>query len=314
MHRKRIAVIALLVMIISSSFSFAGTNITMSAEFYSKDRDFSSSYTAREEIKVEGNNYRLKNIKYEEIKKPSETEKTVELKKLHKEKAPETKVFEVDGRKVRLYLDKSKTKYTRNPSEETYVYQRQDPYSFKPDQEKSFTIDGRPLTGTLKETSKGGIYKQPVTFPGKFTGDEGSRYFYFANTGSLWPLNTAAPTWQGYEKDILTYLGLNPSTYGITGGRWTGENSSSGNLIKTATFSGTKNVCDYTCVYTVQGGDDTYTANAVYSGYKVKAIMTYEPYMSLKTKIMIGAAIGIAAIAIAAILYFLKRKKKDEKE
>ena len=40
--------------------------------------------------------------------------------------------------------------------------------------------------------------------------------------------------------------------------------------------------------------------------------MIYEPYITLTQKILIGAAIGIAAVAIAAILYFLKRRRRQE--
>lgn len=313
MHLKRIASISLLVTLLATCFSFAGEQLTRSEVFYSGDKDF--AYAAQETIKENGRTYHLKNIDYEILKKPDAVEKTAEVKGLKEEKAPKTRAFTIDGKKVKLFLNASKTTYTKVPAEEKYVYQAEDPYTFKPDQSRSFRNEGgQTVTGTLKDTVKGSIYKKAITIPGRFTGEEGAKYFYFANTGNLWPLNTSAPTWQGYERDILTYLGLNPASYGITGGRWTGETHSGGNVIKTASFSGTKNVCDYTCTYTVQGGEDIYTANAVYSGYKVKAIMTYEPYMSLKTKIMIGAAIGIAAIAIAAILYFLKRKKKDEKE
>lgn len=313
MNLKRIATLSLAVMILSTCFPFAGEQLTKSDVFYSKDKNF--TYAAKDTIEENGKHYQLKDIRYEMLKKPDTVEKTAEVKGLKEEKAPKTRAFTIDGKKVKLFLNASKTTYTKVPAEEKYVYQAEDPYTFKPDQSRSFQNEGgQTVTGTLKDTVKGSIYKKAITIPGRFTGEEGAKYFYFANTGNLWPLNTSAPTWQGYERDILTYLGLNPASYGITGGRWTGETYSGGNVIKTASFSGTKNVCDYTCTYTVQGGEDIYTANAVYSGYKVKAIMTYELYMSLKTKIMIGAAIGIAAIAIAAILYFLKRKKKDEKE
>lgn len=311
MNLKRIATLSLAVMILSTCFPFAGEQLTKSDVFYSKDKNF--TYAAKDTIEENGKHYQLKDIRYEMLKKPDAVAQTVQLKGLKDEKAPQTKTFTVNGEKVKLYLDAKKTTYTKNPSEETYVYQARDPNTFKPDGTRSFTSDdGKNLTGTLKDTAKGNIYQKAITIPGRFTGEEGAKYFYFANTGNLWPLNTSAPTWQGYEKDILTYLGLDPGSYRITGGRWTAESRSGGNVIKTASFSGTKNVCDYTCTYSIQGGDDTYTADAVYSGYKVKAIMIYEPYMTLTQKILIGAAIGIAAVAIAAILYFLKRRRRQE--
>lgn len=47
----------------------------------------------------------------------------------------------------------------------------------------------------------------------------------------------------------------------------------------------------------------------------IKAITTYEPYMSLAKKILIGAGFGVFAIAFATILaWIVKRKNKDEEE
>ena len=106
------------------------------------------------------------------------------------------------------------------------------------------------------------------------------------------------------------------SEYRITGGSWTSSRVSGNTLIRTARFTGTSNVCDYTATY-VDGSDaDGYTANAVYlSPYKVKAIATYEQAgLTTMQKVLIGAGILILAIVIALILYFLKRKKREDEE
>ena len=124
---------------------------------------------------------------------------------------------------------------------------------------------------------------------------------------TLWPYNANAPVWSGYQSDILTYLNLDASAYRITGGSWTSSRVSGNTLIRTARFTGTSNVCDYTAKY-VDGSDaDGYTANAVYlSPYKVKAIATYEQAgLTTMQKVLIGAGILIIAIVIDLILYLL---------
>lgn len=312
MHLKRIVPLLLIAMMMFTSVAFAGQQITKDETFYSKDKNF--SYKAESVLKKNGKEYHLKDIQYEVVKKPTDVAQTIEIKNLKEEKVPKTKLFDFDGQSARLYLDEKATTYTKNPAEQTYVYQARDPENFAPDQSRQFSnAEGVVVIGKLKDTKKGRLYPKTITIPGRFYGDEGAKYFYFANTGHLWPLNTSAPTWQGYEKDILSYLGLNPNSYKITGGRWISESRSGGTITKTASFSGTQTVCDYTCTYSVADGGDTYTAKAVYSGYLVKATMIYEEEMSLMTKVIyVGAGLLVIAVATAIIIFLLKHKKRKE--
>lgn len=314
MKIKRMSIFLLISIMLFTNLSFAKEKVVKTKIIYTNNKHY--EYEADKEYKENGKSYRIVDTKYEILKTPEELNKSVEIKNLKNKKAPETKVFNINENKVKLYLDANKTKYTKTPTEEIYVYEARDPYSFTADENREFeTAEGETVKGTLKETIKGNIYKSSVNIPGRFSGAAESEYFYFVGTGNLWPLNTNAPIWKGYETDILTYLGLNPESYGITGGRWTSKSNSNGVITRTASFTGTKNVCDYSCVYSIEGGSDTYTANATYSGYMIKAITTYEPYMSLAKKILIGAGFGVFAIAFATILaWIVKRKNKEEEE
>lgn len=304
---------ALIMVFVSTALSYAAnTDITKTDIFYSKTKDY--SYAAREEIKQDGKTYKLKNIKYKLVADKGAEAKNVKLENLTEEKAPATKSFEVDGKKVSFILDTDATKFEKNKKEGIYVYSARDPKNFKADQTRVVKDkDGNTFTGTLASVSKGAIYRKPITIDGEFKGDIGSQYFYFANTGTLWPYNANAPVWNGYQADILNYLNLDASAYRITGGSWTGSRVSGNTLIRTARFTGTSNVCDYTATYEDGTDADGYTANAVYlSPYKVKAIATYEQAgLTTMQKVLIGAGILVLAIAIALILYFLKRKKEE---
>ena len=307
---------ALIMVFVSTALSYAAnTDITKTDIFYSKTKDY--SYAAREEIKQDGKTYKLKNIKYELVADKGAEEKNVKLENLTEEKAPATKSFEVDGKKVTFTLDTDATKFEKNKKEGIYVYSARDPKNFKADQTRVVKDkDGNTFTGTLASVSKGAVYRKPITIEGEFKGDVGSQYFYFANTGTLWPYNSNAPVWNGYQADILNYLNLDASAYRITGGSWTSSRVSGSTLIRTARFTGTSNVCDYTATYEDGTDADGYTANAVYlSPYKVKAIATYEQAgLTTMQKVLIGAGILVLAIAIALILYFLKRKKREDEE
>lgn len=305
---------ALIMVFVSTALSYAAnTDITKTDIFYSKTKDY--NYAADKEIKQNGKTYKLKNIKYELVADKGAEIKNVKLENLTEEKAPGTKNFKVKGKKVAFILDKDNTKFEKNKKEGIYVYSARDPKNFKADQTRAVKDkEGNTFTGTLESVSKGAVYRKPITIDGEFRGDVGSQYFYFANTGTLWPYNASAPVWNGYQADILAYLNLDASAYRITGGSWTGSRVSGNTLIRTARFIGTSNVCDYTATY-VDGTDgDGYTANAVYlSPYKVKAIATYEQAgLTTMQKVLIGAGILVLAIAIALILYFLKRKKREE--
>jgi hypothetical protein len=300
----------------SAAISYgASKDITRTNIFYSKTKKY--EYAAQKEIHQDGKTYKLKDIKYKLVADKGAETKDVKLENLTEEKAPATKSFEIDGKKVTFTLDTDATKFEKNKKEGTYVYTARDPKSFKADQTRAVKDqNGNTFTGKLESVTKGAIYRKPITIDGEFRGSVGTQYFYFANTGTLWPYNANAPVWNGYQSDILTYLNLDASAYRITGGSWTSSRVSGNTLIRTARFTGTSNVCDYTAKYVDGSDSDGYTANAVYlSPYKVKAIATYEQAgLTTMQKVLIGTGILILAIVIALILYFLKKKKREDEE
>ena len=201
MKIKRMLIFLLISIMLFTNLSFAKEKVVKTKIIYTNNKHY--EYEADKEYKENGKSYRIVDTKYEILKTPEELNKSVEIKNLKNKKAPETKVFNINGNKVKLYLDANKTKYTKTPTEEIYVYEARDPYSFTADENREFeTAEGETVKGTLKETIKGNIYKSSVNIPGRFSGAAESEYFYFVGTGNLWPLNTNAPIWKGYETDI----------------------------------------------------------------------------------------------------------------
>ena len=218
----------------SAAISYgASKDITRTNIFYSKTKNY--EYAAQKEIQQDGKTYKLKDIKYKLVADKGAETRNVKLENLTEEKAPTTKSFEIDGKKVTFTLDTDATKFEKNKKEGTYVYTARDPKSFKADQNRAVKDqNGNTFTGKLESVTKGAIYRKPITIDGEFRGSVGTQYFYFANTGTLWPYNANAPVWNGYQSDILTYLNLDASAYRITGGSWTSSRVSGNTLIRTA--------------------------------------------------------------------------------
>ena len=84
-----------------------------------------------------------------------------------------------------------------------------------------------------------------------------------------------------------------------------------------AKYTGMQKSVTYTATYQAT----LYSAEAIYSNgdtndepvYTVKAIVEYTPVGLSQTKIIaIGAGVLVLATAIGCIIYFLKKKKKEE--
>lgn len=310
---KKVLPLAIALIIAFPSASFAAETITREHIFYSTERG--REYDAPKNIEKGGKKYRLKGVKYEVLLEKGSEFRKVTIKNLKEKKAPQEKVFTLKGESVQFLIDEGKTTYKKARKEAKYVYEARNPNGFTPDQTRELeTADGEKFTGTLDNVTKSGIYQKGVSIPGTFRAPKGAEFFYFTGTGVLWKINTAAPLWQGYQRDILIYLGLSPNAYRITGGRWTATRAVGNDVVKSAMFSGTCNVCDYICTYTDGGEPDRYIAKAVYgSPYKIKAICEYERYYTtLQKAVMAGAGIVILSGAASVILYILKRKKRDE--
>lgn len=200
-------------------------------------------------------------------------------------------------------------KVKKTKSEYEYTYKEENPFSFSADSEREFKQkNGKTVKGTLKETKEGDMYKLSISLPATFRGSAGSSYFIFGDSKVIWSLDSNRPVWETCEKDILNYLNLDSSIYGVTGGEWTGDSTSGTVRTRTAVFSGTKNVRDYTASYDVSGDPN----------YEVKVVSTYEKVededtgLSLATKILIGVGALVIASAIATLIYLFSKRRKEE--
>lgn len=202
----------------------------------------------------------------------------------------------------------------------SYTYRSEEPFSFKADQEKSFTLDnGKTATGKLVSTSPGNIYRVKIEMPAKFHGPANSKYYILGEKKVFWNLNAAAPECNGYEDDILSHLKLDKKNYRVTGGYWTSDTTKGNVRTRTAVFTGTKGVRDYTATYDVSSSPN----------YEVKVISKYklvedeeielakpheEEGMSLAMKILIGVGIAVIAAAIASLLYYFAKRRREESD
>lgn len=97
----------------SAAISYgASKDITRTNIFYSKTKKY--EYAAQKEIQQDGKTYKLKDIKYKLVADKGAETKNVKLENLTEEKAPATKSFEVDGKKVTFTLDTDATKFEKN--------------------------------------------------------------------------------------------------------------------------------------------------------------------------------------------------------
>lgn len=304
MKKRTLSILFLIAALMFSSISaYAAENMTKTYIFDSTSKAFDYQPPVKD-------GYKVANIKYTVLEDKGKDVVIEEIKDLKEKKAPKTKTI----KSKKYVLDERKTTYQKAKKIGTYVYEARNPNDFTADNEREVKDEkGKTFKGILESTIKGDIYDKAISVDGTFTGDVDSEYFYFANSGTLYPINTAAPLWNGYQEDILTYLNLSPSAYRITGGVWTGESVSGNRLTKKARFSGTSKVCDYTATYTAE--DDTkFDASAVYlSPYKVKAVVRYEEILTTVQKVILaGAGIAVLALAAAIIIYILKRRKREE--
>lgn len=202
--------------------------------------------------------------------------------------------------------------------------------SSKPDIPESLeltTDSGLTVTGYLQNvTSSHSNTLAEYEMPATFIGDADCQYYVI--NGKRIPNTFEEPTFEGYEKEILTYLNLSAGDYTITGGKWTsGYVKENGQTVRHAVFTCSADVLtDYTAYYAeslteASPGYSTTDITAVYSNgiedteYDIAVTVDYERE-GLPVKVIViitGAALLILAGLIAAILMLI-RKKKDEKE
>lgn len=190
------------------------------------------------------------------------------------------------------------------------------------------TDSGLTVTGYLQDVeSHRSDTLAEYEFPATFIGDADCQYYEI--NGKRIPNTFTAPTFEGYEEEILAYLNLSDDDYDITGGSWTSDYvQENGQTVRHAIFICSADVLtDYTAYYEenlteASPGYSTTDITAVYSNgiedteYDITVVVEYEKD-NLTTKQIIlftGAALLIMAGLISCILMLIRRKKKEPKE
>lgn len=83
------------------------------------------------------------------------------------------------------------------------------------------------------------------------------------------PQSSATPTWDGYQNDILSFLGLDANLYRVVGGRWNGDayTDANGNISRNAIFDCEAYLSTYWAVYEGKGEALGYRASVTYYAY-----------------------------------------------
>ena len=154
---------------------------------------------------------------------------------------------------------------------------------------------------------------------GKFYGDRDCMYYVL--NGKQIPAESA-PTFNGYQSELLAYLDLDPNIYRIDSGSWASDYyTEDGQTVRSAVYNGMQRSNTYTVTYAAT----VYNAEAVYSNgvtsdeaeHTVKAIVTYEKVetvIDLKTIAIIFTGIAVLAALVVAIFMLLKKKKQNKEE
>lgn len=129
-----------------------------------------------------------------------------------------------------------------------------------------------------------------------------------------------APTWDGWEEAVKAELGLNGSSYTLSGGRWDGDfrQEDDGSYTRTAIYTGTRETPVWTATYQSvpeYTAEITYTDSQYPNGvYEMEAVATYTYHSTLETILKVGAGVLVAALATACIVWLLRKKNKKNKD
>lgn len=129
-----------------------------------------------------------------------------------------------------------------------------------------------------------------------------------------------APTWDGWEEAVKAELGLNGSSYTLTGGSWDGDfrQQEDGSYTRTAIYTGTRETPVWTATYQ---SVPEYTAEIIYTDsqypngvYEMEAVATYTYHSTLETILKVGTGVLVVALATACIVWLLRKKNKKNKD
>ena len=324
-HRA-LAIMAGMALTMCSAFPACGTEKKTTAADLVKTYDFSVekaddfSFGAPKEVKENGKKYKLKDITYEVVR-DNRIETVKEVITQNKEDYEKTIEYTLpNGRTIQLVASDPMVNWRECSTErleKTREYPRKESIpqtitATKPDAE------GRPAEVALELASVENATKsESFTAPAAFysPSENGNRYSF---NGKVVSVSASSPTWDGYEDDVKEYLGLSGRTYKINGGTWNGDASFDGtNHVRHATYSGIRTTPLFVATYR-EPETALCAADITYCGYngkgKVRAIAEYDRVFPAPDTIKIGAALLLLALAIAAMLFLIGKKRKAGKQ
>ena len=242
------------------------------------------------------------------------------------EAVPATVEYDVGGQPVLLQLVSA-----------TWIQQPQDKHTgyidmgYSPTQPifeetSTFTAeDGTEFIGHLVKVEQTGDYQWVSTeIPATYHGWPDVKGIYLGNL--VLPHNDSAPVYQGYETDILDYLGLDPSTHRITGAAWTGSwqgQPGEDMMIRPAVFDLQVYATGWVGVYEDDVGDQSGTALATYrlgenentdGLYHWRVTAHYHPMLSALQAAAAVLGVALLIVALIVMIFILSRKRKDAKK
>lgn len=280
------------------------------------------SYAAPEMVEYQGKTYVLaeKDVQINASDAPAGKEETVYYDGLTEKAVPESYHMDNGAQSYDLVL-KDVSYAEAEPSTLTIDYVS----SAEPAAPQTYTanVNGKPVTFVLSGIEQTSEYSwRPVAVPTEYWGVPTAKYYLGEiSQGRELPYNEAQPYFEGYESDILSYLGVSDKEYRIAGSKWTddGFQTVEHQLRRRGTLTLEHYAATWTATYV--SASQGYTAKAVYSDSSTDgtmaftALATYEPAHKFPIlQVILVASVGIALIALAIILILLILKKKREQE
>mgnify|MGYP000781754522 CR=1 FL=1 len=242
------------------------------------------------------------------------------------EAIPATVEYDVGGQPVQLQLVSAT--WIQQPQEKHtgYVDMGCSPTQPKFEETSTFTAeDGTEFVGHLVKVEQTGDYQWVSTeIPATYHGWPDVKGIYLGNL--VLPHNDSAPVYQGYETDILDYLGLDPSTHRITGAAWTGSwqgQPGEDMMIRPAVFDLQVYAAGWVGVYEDDVGDQSGTALATYrlgedentdGLYHWRVTAHYHPMLSALQAAAAVLGVALLIVALIVMIFILSRKRKDAKK
>lgn len=242
------------------------------------------------------------------------------------EAVPATVEYDVGGQPVQLQLVSAT--WIQQPQEKHtgYVDMGYSPTQPKFEETSTFTAeDGTEFVGHLVKVEQTGDYQWVSTeIPATYHGWPDVKGIYLGNL--VLPHNDSAPVYQGYETDILDYLGLDPSTHRITGAAWTGSwqgQPGEDMMIRPAVFDLQVYAAGWVGVYEDDVEDQSGTALATYrlgedentdGLYHWRVTAHYHPMLSALQAAAAVLGVALLIVALIVMIFILSRKRKDAKK